>query len=94
MIFSEPSDLARKCPHERVQYCPLYVAGHAAGLPTCMGQWDYDGCDVDHGREDYGQLVAQLHRVAPDIIKERAEEEYRAASAEQRKRNMRAAGIH
>lgn len=86
--------MARKCPHDRIQYCPLYLAGHECGLATCMDKWDYDGCDVDHGRKDYGQLVAELYRQKPEIIKERADAESRAQAIAQRERNMRAAGVH
>lgn len=85
---------SRKCPHENVQFCPLYVAGHEAGLPTCMGKWDFEGCDVEHGRADYGQLVAQLFRHDPQMIAERAEAEWQAEAKAQRQRNVRAAGLH
>jgi hypothetical protein len=49
-----------KCPHSQIQLCPLYVAGHIIGLPTCMGSWDFDGCDVDHGDAQYEELIAAL----------------------------------
>lgn len=83
----------KRCPHEQVQFCPLYVAGHVVGLPTCMGQWDFEGCDVDHGREEYEELVAQLFRHDPAMVADRALAEERFERAEQRKRNMRAACV-
>lgn len=83
-----------KCPHGRVEHCPLYVAGHVVGLPTCMVKWDFDGCDVDHGRKDYGQLVAQLFRHDAQMIVDCAEAENRYEAKAQRARNMRAAGVH
>lgn len=82
------------CPHEHVQYCPLYVAGHVAGLPTCMGQWDFDGCDVYHGRADYSDLVAALFRADPNMVAECGEREERRYAADQRQRNRRHAGVH
>ena len=84
----------KKCPHEHVQYCPLYAAGHVAGLPTCMGQWDWDGCDVDHGRVDYGQKVAELFRHNPQLVAERAAAEECHEAKYQQQRNRRAAGLH
>lgn len=94
MFWASENELTKKCPHGRVEFCPLYVAGHVAGLPTCMVQWDFDGCDVDHGRADYGSLVAKLSRQDVEMVAECAQAESRYMSAEQRKRNMRAAGIH
>lgn len=36
------------CPHQ-TQACPLYLAGHVPGAPTCMaGDWQ-KGCAVDRG---------------------------------------------
>lgn len=84
----------KRCPHERIQYCPLYVAGHVVGLPTCMDQWDFDGCDVKHGRRDYESLVAELFRADPAMVARCAEEEEQYERAEQRERNRRAAGLH
>jgi hypothetical protein len=93
-MLDDFEERTKKCPHERVQYCPLYVAGHVVGLSTCMVKWDFDGCDVDHGRADYGQLVAKLFRQDANMVAECALGEERAMAAEQRKRNMRAAGVH
>jgi hypothetical protein len=94
-MWNDPAEqITKKCPHERVQYCPLYVAGHECGLATCMDKWDYEGCDVDHGRKDYGQLVAALSRQKPEMITECADAEWRAQATAQRERNMRAASIH
>ena len=86
--------LAGKCPHDRVQFCPLYVAGHVGGLPTCMGKWDEEGCDVDHGRADYCKLVVELFRADPKMVAECAEGQNRFEAKEQRDRNMRLSGIH
>ena len=86
--------MTQRCPHEHVQFCPLYVAGHVVGLPTCMGQWDFDGCDVHHGRADYCQLVGELFRADPKLVAECAMGEERFEVGEQRARNMRSAGLH
>lgn len=86
--------LGTKCPHQLVQYCPLYVAGHVVGLPTCLDKWDYDGCDVDHGRGQYEELIARLFRRDPSLIAERALAEARAEATAQRNRNIQRNAIH
>lgn len=60
-----------------------------------MGQqWDFMGCDVDHGLAEYEELVAQLFRYDPEMVTERVLAERQAESAAQRKRNMRTATVH
>lgn len=86
--------MPHKCPHERIQYCPLYVAAHCAGLPTCIGDNLYDGCDVTQGKRDYGGILSKLVKANPGIVEECAEAEWLANRAEQRARNMRRAGLH
>lgn len=84
----------RKCPHNDVQFCPLYVAAHEAGLPTCIvGDWA-NGCSIERGKDDYCQLVADLFRAAPKLVATCAEAQSRIASEQQIRRNMRAAALH
>lgn len=83
-----------RCPHDRVQDCPLYVAGHVPGLPTCMtGDWAY-GCSVERGEAAYARLIQACRVAAPRLV---AECEWSAdlhQRSEQRRRNLRAARIH
>jgi hypothetical protein len=59
-----------------------------------MVRWDFLGCDVDHGYASYEELVDTLFRIDPKMIAECAKAEYQFETEAQRKRNLRAAGIH
>lgn len=84
-----------KCPHERIEHCPLYVAAHETDEFGCddgrLG--DHEGCAVDRGL-DYGQAVARLCKANREIVQECAERESLHMKIEQRNRNMRVNGIH
>lgn len=85
----------RKCPHSKIQFCPLYVGMHIAGGPSCWPKGDLqEGCAVDHGEAAYEELLAKLFRVHPDVIAERAVAENDDMAREQRQRNMRLSGVH
>ena len=47
-----------KCPHDRIQYCPLYVGMHIAGGPSC---WPKDNKPEENGRS------YTWHTYAPNI---------------------------
>ena len=85
-----------KCPHDRIQYCPLYVGMHIAGGPSC---WPKDnnpeenGCAVDQGA-DYGKLVAKFAAQHPREYAECTFGEQANEVKEQRSRNMVLNGIH
>ena len=53
-----------KCPHERIQYCPLYVGMHISGGPSCWPKNGSDpmdkGCAVEQGLTRCGIRVAEL----------------------------------
>lgn len=52
----------RKCPHERIEHCPLYWASHdPAGLGCIVEETAkvYSMCAVDHG-ESYDKLAARI----------------------------------
>lgn len=84
----------RKCPHDRVEHCPLYVAAHEAGGFGCDdGRLQEGGCAVDRGM-DYGSAVARLCRANRELVQECAERESLWLKTEQRNRNMRVNGIH
>lgn len=82
-----------KCPHAKIQYCPLYIGMHIAGGPSCWHRNLEEGCAVDHGAP-YEELLAKFFRVHPDIVAERAMAENADEASEQRSRNMRSIGLH
>lgn len=86
--------IAHRCPHPDVRFCPLYIAAHWPGSFGCDdGRLGEGGCAVDRGLSYVG-AVAALRAAQPRLV---AEAEFAAdheALIAQRKRNMRAAGIH
>lgn len=85
-----------KCPHELIQYCPLYVGMHIAGGPSCWpknGKLEERGCAVDQGAS-YENLVADFFREYPQDFAEITQVEHDHESGEQRRRNLRLNGVH
>src|SRR5947199_10391366 len=81
----------RRCPHERIEFCPLYVAAHdgsLCGLGCDDGKLEMGECRIDRGA-DYGAAIAQLSKRAPEMVADCALREHRAQSQAQRERNMR-----
>jgi hypothetical protein len=84
----------KRCPHDDIRHCPLYVAAHDAGAAdySCddgeLGPMP-TGCAVSRGYS-YATAVEGLMRVVPDLVKECRTAEAAAASQAQRERNMRA----
>jgi hypothetical protein len=86
--------MSRKCPHAKIQYCPLYVGMHIVDGPSCIStKLDEGLCAVDLGAS-YEDLVAAFFRAHPAMFSEITLAERAYESGEQRNRNMRAAGIH
>lgn len=82
------------CPHDRIEFCPLYVAAHEAGGYGCDdGRLDEDGCAVSRGM-DYGRALARLSLTNRALVLECAERQNHAMKVEQRRRNMKNAGVH
>jgi len=87
------------CPHKNaIQYCPLYVAGHVAGLTTC---WDGDmesdygnHCAVERGTMDYAGAVAALRITNPMLVGQCEFGKMAAEAKAQHNRNMRLNGVH
>lgn len=53
--------MPRKCPHANIIHCPLYVAMHVAGTPSCFStKLDEGLCKVDLGAS-YQALLANLN---------------------------------
>lgn len=85
-----------KCPHANIIHCPLYHACHDtrfSGSGCDDGKWDQGGCAVDRGM-DYGAAVATMRAIDPRLIAEMEFAEAAEQSQVQRRRNMRAAGLH
>jgi len=82
------------CPHDRNEFCPLYIAAHEAGGFGCDdGKLGEGGCAVSRGME-YGQALAKLSLAKRALVLECAEAENRHMKIEQRKRNMKNLGLH
>lgn len=87
------------CPHaEAIQYCPLYVAGHVAGLLTCWDgnmESDYGNhCAVERGKMDFAGAVAALRIAAPMLVGQCEFGKMKHDALRQVSANMRANGIH
>lgn len=90
--------MRRRCPHEDIRFCPLYHAAHGgAEFNGAKGCVDTDAepwaCAVDQGRMDYVRAAGAMRARVPGYIEQLEWTHEAEQSAEQRKRNMRAAGI-
>lgn len=93
LLSPQPPDEDRKCPHSRIEFCPLYVAAHEARGYSCDdGKLGSGGCAVSRGM-DYGRAIARLWEANRDLVQECAERES-LSMIEQRQRNMKVASIH
>lgn len=83
-----------KCPHAKIQYCPLYIGMHIAGGPSCWPKTGdlENGCAVDQGAS-YEDLVAAFFRAHPEDFAEVTMAERADEAREQRNRNMRLSGV-
>lgn len=78
----------RKCPHDDLRDCPLYVAGHNGSMPSCDDGQLIEGCAVDRGQRKYADLVAMIRWHHRDwwaafvaAVKERTAREQREQNA-------------
>lgn len=89
-----PAEFERKCPHERIEFCPLYVAAHEAGGLGCDdGRLAEGGCAVSR-LLDYGKALARVSHENRELVMECAELESQHMKTEQRRRNMKNLGLH
>jgi len=87
--------MTRKCPHEDVQYCPLYHACHEGGAGGCDdGKIDENSCAVDRGRMEYGPSVRQLRKTHPLLVAQCEMHQVRSATRGQIRRNLKHNGLH
>lgn len=82
-----------KCPHERIQYCPLFVESHNCRLLGCVDDMQKP-CQVERGKLNYDKAVAKLQETDPALINEITWARTAYESREQRQRNLRVNGIH
>jgi hypothetical protein len=89
-----PEECERKCPHARIEFCPLYVAAHEGGGFGCDdGRLSEGGCAASRGM-DYGRALAKLSLANRALVLECAERENQTMKIEQRRRNMKNLGLH
>lgn len=91
LLSSWPEEWERKCPHSRIEFCPLYIAAHEAGGLGCDdGRLAEGGCALHRGM-NYGAALVLLDR---SLVQECAERESQHMKIEQRRRNMKNLGLH
>lgn len=87
--------MSTQCPHEHIQYCPLYVIAHDGRhyALTCIRGVDDGPCEVERGKMDYAAAVEQVRRADPRMVAIVAFNEQNHEARAQRARNMRLAGV-
>lgn len=94
MMFEFAGRPKKRCPHEDVQHCPLYVASNGAGGGCDDGGLAEMRCAVDARKINYNRAVARLSKADRALVNDCAMREMRSRSKAQRERNMRMNGIH
>ena len=94
MMCEFGSRIKKRCPHDDVQFCPLYVASNVGAGGCDDGNLARMSCAVDRGTINYSKEVAKLAKTDKQLINDCDDREWRAQSKAQRKRNMRMNGIH
>lgn len=82
-----------KCPHEHIQYCPLYVESHNCRGLGCVDYMHKD-CRVARGAWNYTKAIDALREVDLPLVAKIQFSEIAFYCREQRARNMRLLGIH
>lgn len=82
-----------KCPHDRIQHCPLYVESHHCRGLGCVDDVGRP-CGVERGKMDYTKAVANLRAADAKLVAIVEFNEQAHQSREQISRNMRLLGIH
>ncbi len=84
----------RKCPHANVVYCPLYHAAHTASKFGCDdGNLGNGDCAISRG-QSYEGSVSALRIEQPGLVERLEWQSSEISRQQQRRRNMRALGIH
>ncbi len=79
----------KACPHERIEYCPLYVESHYGRGLGCVDDMALP-CLVARGKMNYAKAVA---KVGGDLVLQLGMLDMLRMAREQRARNRRAAGV-
>lgn len=82
-----------KCPHARIQFCPLYVESHHTRGFGCVDD-AATPCRVERGKMSYAKAIAQLSGVDARLVATLAFNEDAHRRAAQRARNLRLNGVH
>lgn len=85
--------MRKNCPHEDVQYCPLYVASHGTGLGCDDGELGSGNCAVAR-KMNYKREVQLVRVKVPGLVETCEWQEQLAARRDQQSRNIRLNGIH
>lgn len=94
LLSIQPPPDDRKCPHARIEFCPLYIAAHeAAGFGCDDGRLGEGGCAVSRGL-DYGAALVMLSHANRALVLECADRESHHMRIEQRRRNVKNLGLH
>lgn len=88
--------MLKRCPHQNVANCPLYIAAHGVpGLGCDDGMIDHAGGTCGVARAvSYERNVEMLRVKSPGLVEQCEWREQAARFNEQRNRNMRLNGIH
>lgn len=82
-----------KCPHSRIQFCPLYVESHNGRGLGCVDDVGKD-CKVDRGILKYQDMLWAVEIVEPKLPALCKFNEEIFQRTEQRARNMKLNGVH
>jgi hypothetical protein len=82
-----------KCPHARIQHCPLYVESHNCRQLGCVDDLAKP-CRVARGKMRYEKAVANLRAEDARLVAICEFNEKSHESREQISPNMRLLGIH
>jgi hypothetical protein len=82
-----------KCPHARIQHCPLYVESHNCRQLGCVDD-PAKLCLVERGKMKYEKALRNLRAEDARLVAICEFNEKAHESREQISRNMRLMGIH
>ena len=82
----------RRCPHTRIQDCPLYIASHYGDGTGCLDDMA-DPCLVARGRS-YDALLRPVRMKHPELVIALTLRSMQEERASQRRRNLRLNGVH
>lgn len=81
-----------KCPHERIQFCPLFVESHNCRGLGCVDDMAKD-CEVVRGKMNYTKAIDALRETDLPMLTHIQFSEIAFLRQEQRARNLKVNGI-